>query len=338
MTGFEPRMPLACFAARTRDEAVLKASSSGGVFTELARYVLAKGGVVAGAAWDRKTWQVEHRVVRDEAGLAELRGSKYVYSRFSGVFGELEACLAEGRPVLFSGVPCQVAAARRRLHDAEGLLTCGVICHSGIDEKIWLRYVAEVESKAKSRLKDVRFRDKSKGWRRRSWVVLEFENPRRNVSMWLDQCPYVRAFLQGYAAREACLSCRFRSGRAGMDIQLGDFWGIGKHLPAWNDGRGASAVLVYSERGLAAWNALDLEKTRVEYSQILGGNPMLEQCASPDLRKRARFLESFAARGVSTACRLAEDGCWPRHAVLETWRWIHRQGGRVKRLLFGRSP
>lgn len=336
MTDFEPRMPLACFAARTRDEMVLKNSSSGGVFSELARLVLAKGGVVAGAAWNRKTWQVEHRVAEDEAGLAELRGSKYVYSHFSGVFKELETSLAEGRPVLFSGLPCQVAAARRRLRGAEGLMTCGIICHSGIDEKIWLRYVAEVERKAKSRLTDVRFRDKAKGWNHSSFV-LEFENPRRNVSMPLDLCPYARAFFFGFAAREACLSCRFRTGRAGMDILLGDFWGIGKYLPDWADGRGASAVLVYSERGLRVWNELDIEKVPVEYGQILEGNPMLEQCVQPDPRGRAIFLDCVAERGVPVALRLATDGCWFRHAALETWRWVRRQLRRVRHLLFGKA-
>lgn len=309
MTGFEPRFPLACFAARTRDAAVLKASSSGGVFTELARHVLSKGGVVAGAAWNRKTWQVEHRVVRDEAGLAELRGAKYVYSHFAGVLGELERHLAEGRPVLFSGVPCQIAAVRQRLRGAEGLLACGIICHSGVDEKIWLRYVAEAEKKAKSRLADIRFRDKSDG-SGHDRFVMEFEDPRRNVSMFLDQCPYARAFFAGYAAREVCLSCRFRTGRAGMDILLGDFWGIGKHLPSWADGRGASAVLVYSEKGLAAWNALDLEKAPVEYAQILEGNPMLERCVEPNREKRALFLEKCPELGVARAWRRVSEGPW----------------------------
>lgn len=333
VTCSRPRTPLANFVARTRDEEVLKTSTSGGVFTELARYILAKGGVVAGAAWNRKTWQVEHRVVRDKAGMAELRGSKYVYSRFAGVFAELAACLAAGRPVLFSGVPCQVAAARQRLRNAEGLLTCGVICHSGIPERIWLRYVAEIESRAKSRLTDVRFRDKSDGWGLgRSRLVVEFENPRRNFSMPMEQCPYIHAFLAGYAAKECCLSCRFRKGRAGMDILLGDFWGIEKHLPEWADGRGAGAVMIYSERGMEAWNALDLEKAPVEYAQILEGNPMLEQCICPPLRQRERFLGAVAQRGVSGALRFAEDGCWPRRTALAAWRWLRRQLGRIKHL------
>ncbi len=302
------RMPLACFAARTRDDAVLKASSSGGVFTELARQILSKGGVVAGAAWNRKTWQVEHRVVRNEEELAELRGSKYVYSHFAGVLGELEICLAEGKPVLFSGVPCQVAAARRRLRDAEGLLTCGVICHSGIDEKIWLRYVAELENGAHSRLTDVHFRDKSDGWGQ-SRIALEFEEPRKNYSLSWRECPYCRAFTAGFAAREACLSCRFRAGRAGMDILLGDFWGIEKHLPDWADARGASAVLIYGERGLAAWNALDIEKVPVSYTQISEGNPMLERCMEPDEARRACFLAQYDRLGVAAAfARAMKEG------------------------------
>lgn len=334
---FEARLPLACFAARTRDEAVLKASSSGGVFTELARRVLSEGGVVAGAAWNRKTWQVEHRVVRSESELADLRGAKYVYSRFAGVFGELEACLADGRPVLFSGVPCQIAAARRRLHDAEGLLTCGVICHSGVDEKIWLRYVFELETKAKSRLMDVSFRDKSRGWGLgRSQMVVKFENPHRNFTMPMAQCPYIRAFLSGYAAREICLSCRYRAGRAGMDILLGDFWGIEKHLPGWADRRGTSAVMVYSKRGLAAINAIDCQKTLVEYASILDGNPMLEECVDPNWKARKKFLETYEKCGVTSAYRRISEGPWAWRIWLSLGRRIGRAirkglaGGRTR--------
>ena len=45
----EPREPIACYAARTTNEALLQASSSGGMFTELARQVFRDGGLVVGA-------------------------------------------------------------------------------------------------------------------------------------------------------------------------------------------------------------------------------------------------------------------------------------------------
>lgn len=314
MNEAAPRLPLACFAARSRDGEVLRTSSSGGIFAELARSVLARGGVVAGAAWDRKTWRVVHRVVRDGAGLAELQGAKYVFSRFAGVFGELEACLAEGRSVLFSGVPCQVAAARRRLGGAEGLLTCGIVCHSGADESVWLGYVAELERKARSPLASVRFRDKTDGWPR-SRAVFGFRDPRRDFSVPLDRCAYMGAFVAGFAARKACLACPFRSGRAGMDILLGDFWGIENFLPGWADGRGASAVMAYTGRGRELFDALDVEKRPVEYAWIAAGNPMVERSAAPDPEKRRLFRKHCPKLGVRTALRIAEEGGMAR------WAW-----------------
>ena len=111
---------------------------------------------------------------------------------------------------------------------------------------------------------------------------------------------------------------------------LGDFWGIEKHLPEWADGRGASAVLVYSGRGMAVWNALELEKAPADYAQIVEGNPMLEQCVRPDPRKRDRFLRTVARRGVAGALRFAEDGCWMSRTMMRPWRWLLRRIHRAK--------
>ena len=69
------RTPIACFAAWTKDEELLMQSSSGGVFSELAKVVLAEGGVVFGAGWEPGSFRVVHRWVETEKELAELRGS-----------------------------------------------------------------------------------------------------------------------------------------------------------------------------------------------------------------------------------------------------------------------
>lgn len=44
MIRTSPILPIAQYAARSRDDAVLRVSSSSGVFAELARVVLAKKG------------------------------------------------------------------------------------------------------------------------------------------------------------------------------------------------------------------------------------------------------------------------------------------------------
>lgn len=90
------------YAARTDDEAVREASSSGGIFTQLARGVLRRGGVVFGAAMDEEL-RVSHVGVMDETALGALRGSKYVQSDVDDAYHQATRLLDAGVPVLFLG-------------------------------------------------------------------------------------------------------------------------------------------------------------------------------------------------------------------------------------------
>ena len=74
----------ACYAARAQDD-VRAISSSGGIFTLLARWVLAQGGIVCGAAMEAD-YHVHHICVSDEAGLERLRKSKYLQSDTEHVY------------------------------------------------------------------------------------------------------------------------------------------------------------------------------------------------------------------------------------------------------------
>ena len=69
--------PLATYAAWNRDKHVVRKSSSGGLFTMIAEWVLAKNGVIYGAAFDENL-HVRHRRVDTITDLERLRGSKYV--------------------------------------------------------------------------------------------------------------------------------------------------------------------------------------------------------------------------------------------------------------------
>ena len=73
------------YGAKNSDDSVRFTSSSGGMFTLFAEWVLNNGGTVLGAELDENL-QVRHTAVTDEAGLAKLRGSKYVQSKMTGVF------------------------------------------------------------------------------------------------------------------------------------------------------------------------------------------------------------------------------------------------------------
>ena len=105
--------PLA-YAAYTQDEAVRTESSSGGVFTELAKVVLAEKGAVFGATYNQQ-FEVVHICVENEDGLHRLRGAKYAQSNLQGVFSEAKRRLDLGQKVLFSGTPCQVGGLKAYL-------------------------------------------------------------------------------------------------------------------------------------------------------------------------------------------------------------------------------
>ena len=63
-----------CLATWSDRETRLE-SSSGGMFTELARHVLSRGGAVFGAAYDEGL-VVRHRMVDSEEGLAALKAEE----------------------------------------------------------------------------------------------------------------------------------------------------------------------------------------------------------------------------------------------------------------------
>ena len=112
-----------CYAARTNDDALRLASSSGGLFTELARPILAEGGIVFGCVWEKPALVAIHAKAETEDELAAMRGSKYVQSDLRDTFREVKTALQEGRKVLFSGTPCQIAGLNAFLgHHYDDLL------------------------------------------------------------------------------------------------------------------------------------------------------------------------------------------------------------------------
>ena len=67
-----PERPAYLFGVQAKDEALRGQSSSGGVFTLLAREVIRQGGVVFGAAFD-EVLHVEHIGAFDESELSGMR-------------------------------------------------------------------------------------------------------------------------------------------------------------------------------------------------------------------------------------------------------------------------
>src|SRR5574344_1295868 len=86
-------------------------SSSGGFFTELATIILNHNGVVFGCTLDDSLKAV-HTYIESIQKISKFQGSKYVQSEIGESYKQVKKFLKQGRNVLFSGTPCQVAGLK----------------------------------------------------------------------------------------------------------------------------------------------------------------------------------------------------------------------------------
>ncbi len=260
LNDLDAREPLACHAAIHPDEQVRLVSSSGGVFTALADVVIGAGGAVFGARFDEH-WQVVHDVAQSRDELAPLRGSKYVQSVTGDSFVQVEEFLRQGREVMFTGTPCQIAGLKLFLRqDYPQLITVEVACHGVPSPGVWRSYL-----QGRSSVSQVNFRDKSTGWRDYS-VVIGTARKRH------DDDDYMACYLSNHTLRESCFSCPAKQGKSGADILIADLWGV-KDVPGLkNDDKGTSAIVVYSTRGQEFMQRCGITLTDVDVRQVVRHN------------------------------------------------------------------
>lgn len=153
------------YSGWSADDKVRINSSSGGAFTEIARPILEKGGVVFGCALNGKL-QAEHIYVETFEELeTKLRGSKYVQSRIGNSYSKAKDFLRQGRKVLFSGTPCQIAGLKNYLRrEYENLITVDLICHGVPSPMLFEDYKEFMQKHEKMELTNVSFRCKKSSW------------------------------------------------------------------------------------------------------------------------------------------------------------------------------
>lgn len=139
----DSRTPLDVYAAKNVDEETRLKSSSGGIFYLLAESVISQGGVVFGAKWD-ENWHLIHDYAETIEGLQVFLGSKYLQSEIRNTFVKASYFLKQGRLVLFSGTPCQIAGLQKFLNKSyDNLLLVDIICHGVPSPGIFGQYLKE---------------------------------------------------------------------------------------------------------------------------------------------------------------------------------------------------
>lgn len=228
-------------------------SSSGGIFSVLAKCILDNGGVVWGAGFDGNV--VKHICITDEKDIYKIRRSKYVQSDIGVAYREILNQLKSGQKVLFSGTPCQCNALYIFLKnkvDVQNLIFLELVCHGVPSPMVWKKYLEILSSeknKNTSEIEKIEFKYKDGNkylWNHPGFVVkwndkeyVDFSN-----NTW-----YENSFLGNMNVRPSCYNCAFKRFNTNSDIIIGDFWGCDKIAPDDFDTNGVSIIFTLTMKG-----------------------------------------------------------------------------------------
>lgn len=291
------------YAAYSKDDDLRAQSSSGGIFSELAIWVIQQGGVVIGAGFD-KDFSVSHMCVEREEDLSVLRGSKYVQSAMGQNYVAAKSYLDHGQWVLFSGTPCQIAGLYRFLGaDHERLITQDIVCHGVPSPGLWEQYLVYRNRLHGCDVIDrIRFRDKSTGWRQYS-LTITYDGAAQYSTI-ASKDSMMKAFLKNVCLRPSCYTCVFKQLVKQSDITLADFWGVENILPDWDDDKGISLVMLNSPKGKSLFSNIQsrIKVCAVDREAAIAYNLSAVKSASKP-RERESFMSCVAEKGFHFAAK-----------------------------------
>lgn len=293
-----------CMSVWAEDNIRLK-SSSGGMFSLLAENILENDGYVCGVEMT-DDFEVRHTIIHNKENLDKLRKSKYVQSYTGTIYLQTKKLLDNGKKVLFTGCPCQVAALYTYLgKDYQNLVTADIMCHGVPSQKIFRQYLEENFNTQD--ISKFEFRTKKKGY---TCVVSEITNKDGSkVFKTIDNDLFEKGFHSSMILRPSCENCKFAEIPRGGDFTIGDFWGISQFDKKLNDQKGTSLVLINNDKAKRLFEEIrPLMKSCVEvpFDIARRNNRFGRKIKISPLRKR--FLEMAGYTTLEKALEYTSKG------------------------------
>lgn len=248
-------MPLANFIIQQKDKEILRRSTSGGFFTAISEYVIRHGGVVFGAAFG-KDMVLRHTYAETLEDCAKFRGSKYLQSEIGHAYSDAKRFLKQGRMVVFSGTPCQIAG----LYGAIGgcickyLITVDLVCRGVPSPLVFKKYLGTQNAKRKDEAIDYRSRDKFYGYLF-STASIFYKNQQHDYHQGKESDLMLRLYFKDLISRPSCYDCHFKTLHRVSDITIFDCW----DAPATSSefsADGATNVFIHTEKGRAVFEEI----------------------------------------------------------------------------------
>jgi coenzyme F420-reducing hydrogenase beta subunit len=265
--------PASVWALTNKNDQNIMNSASGGASDILVRSIINDDGVAYGVAYDRN-FVVHHMEVASTDDARKIQSSKYVQSDTRNVYSEVKQRLAEGKKVLFTGTPCQVAGLYSFLGgDKDCLYTVDLICHGVPSPKFFKKYVEYMDRVMGEKMIYYNFRSKAKrGWG--TQYLLKTKTKTKTKTLSLDR--YGSHFMDSDCFRECCYECVYANTNRVGDVTIGDFWGIAKSHPECYTPKGVSSVFVNTDKGNELLSILQqngrVEKATLQEGLVKQGN------------------------------------------------------------------
>lgn len=299
---YVPGQKIKFFGVQAKSAGDRAESSSGGVFPVLAHKVLSQGGVVFGAVME-SDGTVRHRAAQTPEEVETLRKTKYVQSELTSCCRQILQLIEEGCLVLFVGTPCQCSAIKRYVGETENLLIADLVCYGVPSPVIWKKYIKELERRYQGSFESFSFRDKRA---KDNGHTVAVRIGGKEYTWPIGQDCFCNAYFRNYLLRPSCFVCQFCTVERGSDLTIGDFWGIDKVCPEWDDGMGTSLVIVHSGRGMELW---ELVKENFRYFECRDKDirqPRLQSPTACPGWKRTLFLVFCRFLTLDTAGKILE--------------------------------
>lgn len=245
----EKNAPERAIVASSLNRELVRQSSSGGLFGELALYVLNSGGLVCGAAFTNDFLSVQHCIVIEPADLVKIQGSKYIQSNIGSIYAKTKDHLRDGRLVLFCGTPCQVAGLKSYLgKEFPNLITVDFVCHGVASTKAYQEYIKSFNIQAP--ISDVTFRYKktSDSLYKNSLFRLSYANGSVIEENWLSSS-LCYAFAINLLSRLSCSSCNYCTLARVSDITLADYISDIEEAELRASNSSKSLILINTKKG-----------------------------------------------------------------------------------------
>lgn len=285
-------------ACKNKDENSLKTSSSGGVFSIICEYIISKGGVVFGAAFDENL-NVKHMYAENLKECEKFKGSKYVQSDIGSSYKKVKDFLEHKRFVLFSGTPCEIEGLNLFLGKKyNNLLLVDIACHGVPSSLVYKKYIESLEKGNNSKITSLSFRNKENGWSNYR-VKINFENGKIKSEEGYNNI-YIKGFLKNIYLRPSCYECKFKLPNKSADITLADYWGVqDKYKDFDKKDKGTSLVILNTMKGKDVMEEISskMEFIKTDLDYALKNNPCITDSVEYNT-DREQFFKDISKNNI----------------------------------------